>query len=214
MIDDQQVKSLLELYFIIRDTPAWLGYCVDAELTQEELEYLEKCADKFQAYQPEKEANKAFDFIDKEGGLDIYECESNDEKIKLLTKKINELWNDLDEAHSKGFAPLDLIVKRNMSQLKQWEKIRNSLRSHEIFSPIMRGTLSEQEILKARETPLNMVVGDDKRIPCPFHNGTDKNFSIHGRYGHCFVCGEWCDAIKWLMRIEGKSFVEAVMILN
>jgi len=47
---------------------------------------------------------------------------------------------------------------------------------------------------------------------CPFHHEKTPSFSINSSKGfyHCFGCGESGDAIKFVQKFEGLSFVEAV----
>ncbi len=47
---------------------------------------------------------------------------------------------------------------------------------------------------------------------CPFHREKTPSFSIVPAKGfwHCFGCGEHGDAIDWVVRVEGVSFVEAL----
>ena len=54
--------------------------------------------------------------------------------------------------------------------------------------------------------------GSSKMASCPFHQDKKPSFSINDAKGfyHCFSCGESGDAIKFVERMEGLSFVEAV----
>ena len=54
--------------------------------------------------------------------------------------------------------------------------------------------------------------GSSKMASCPFHQDKTPSFSINDAKGfyHCFSCGESGDAIKFVERMEGLSFVEAV----
>lgn len=56
------------------------------------------------------------------------------------------------------------------------------------------------------------VAGSSKKACCPFHHEKTPSFSINETKGyyHCFGCGEHGDAIKFVMKYEGLSFVEAV----
>ena len=54
--------------------------------------------------------------------------------------------------------------------------------------------------------------GADYRGPCPFHGGTNRNFTVipkKGRY-FCFVCHESGDAFSWFMKRLGMSYPDAV----
>ena len=54
--------------------------------------------------------------------------------------------------------------------------------------------------------------GSSLKACCPFHNEKTPSFNINVAKGfyHCFGCGESGDAIKFVMKQEGLSFVEAV----
>jgi DNA primase len=54
--------------------------------------------------------------------------------------------------------------------------------------------------------------GSDYRGPCPFHGGTNRNFTVipkKGRY-YCFVCHESGDVFSWFMKRQGMSYPDAV----
>lgn len=56
------------------------------------------------------------------------------------------------------------------------------------------------------------IAGASKKACCPFHHEKTPSFNINDTKGfyHCFGCGESGDAIKFVMKYEGLSFVEAV----
>jgi DNA primase len=54
--------------------------------------------------------------------------------------------------------------------------------------------------------------GSDYRGPCPFHGGTNRNFTVipkKGRY-YCFVCHESGDVFSWFMKRHGMDYPTAV----
>ena len=54
-------------------------------------------------------------------------------------------------------------------------------------------------------------VGSVWRGPCPFHQGTNANFSVvPGRGYTCFVCGEKGTVFTFVQKRLGMSFPEAV----
>ena len=54
-------------------------------------------------------------------------------------------------------------------------------------------------------------VGSVWRGPCPFHQGTNANFSVQPRGGYtCFVCGEKGSVFTFVQKRLGMSFAEAV----
>jgi DNA primase len=56
--------------------------------------------------------------------------------------------------------------------------------------------------------------GSDYRGPCPFHQGTRRNFSVvpAKHLYHCFVCGESGDVFKFLQKRLGLEWPEAVKL--
>ena len=52
------------------------------------------------------------------------------------------------------------------------------------------------------------------RIPCPIHNGTDRNLLLHPDHFYCFVCNEGGDAIRLVRHIFGCDFMTALKRLN
>lgn len=77
--------------------------------------------------------------------------------------------------------------------------------------------------LKSRLT-LSSVVGRRVKLTkkgreyeglCPFHNEKTPSFTVNDDKGfcHCFGCGAHADVIQFVMRTEGRDFIEAVEIL-
>ncbi|HEX6575415.1 MAG TPA: DNA primase [Gemmatimonadaceae bacterium] len=58
--------------------------------------------------------------------------------------------------------------------------------------------------------------GSDFRGPCPFHQGTRRNFSVvpAKHLYHCFVCGESGDVFKFLQKRLGLEWPEAVKLVG
>ena len=54
--------------------------------------------------------------------------------------------------------------------------------------------------------------GTSRKACCPFHNEKTPSFNINVTKGfyHCFGCGEHGDAIKFVQKMDGLTFVEAV----
>ncbi len=57
-------------------------------------------------------------------------------------------------------------------------------------------------------------VGTDFRGPCPFHQGTHRNFSVSPKRHiyHCFVCGEGGDVFTFLQKRLGIDWPQAVRL--
>lgn len=58
--------------------------------------------------------------------------------------------------------------------------------------------------------------GSDYRGPCPFHQGTRRNFSVvpAKHLYHCFVCGESGDVFKFLTKRLGVDWPQAVRMVG
>src|SRR5215217_7546078 len=57
--------------------------------------------------------------------------------------------------------------------------------------------------------------GSSFRGPCPFHHGTNANFSVTSRGGYnCFVCGEKGDVFTFFQKHLGMDFVSAVKLVG
>ena len=56
------------------------------------------------------------------------------------------------------------------------------------------------------------TAGASKKACCPFHHEKTPSFNINESRGyyHCFGCGESGDAIKFVQKMEGLTFVEAL----
>ena len=60
------------------------------------------------------------------------------------------------------------------------------------------------------------TAGAAKKACCPFHHEKTPSFVINETRGyyHCFGCGESGDAIKFVQKMDGLTFVEAVRKLE
>lgn len=54
----------------------------------------------------------------------------------------------------------------------------------------------------------------NKRVRCPFHNGTDRNCGVKDDFIHCFVCGESADQIGFVQKYFSLNFSDAVSKIN
>ena len=54
--------------------------------------------------------------------------------------------------------------------------------------------------------------GSDYRGPCPYHGGTNRNFTVIPKKGrfYCFVCHESGDVFSWFMKRHGMDYPTAV----
>ena len=70
----------------------------------------------------------------------------------------------------------------------------------------IRERVGMAEIAKhyAGETPVQ------NRIPCPFHNGRDRNLALYPEGYKCYVCGAHGDAVSFVRQLTGLDFIGAV----
>ena len=87
----------------------------------------------------------------------------------------------------------------------------------------MAGRIRDEDIAAVRErSPIDEVVGEYLQLKnagggslkglCPFHEEKTPSFNVTPARGlfYCFSCSEGGDAIKFVQKIDGLSFVEAV----
>lgn len=78
------------------------------------------------------------------------------------------------------------------------------------YASEIKATVKMPELLRFYGFTLNAK----NRMPCPFHNGKDDNFSVRDDYYHCFVCGEKGDIFNFMQKLYELSFTEALAKLN
>src|SRR5688572_24267459 len=87
----------------------------------------------------------------------------------------------------------------------------------------MAGLIKDEDIQLVRErakidevveqyVTLRNAGGGSRKGLCPFHDEKSPSFNVRPAQGyyHCFGCGVGGDSIKFLMEIEGLTFVESV----
>src|ERR1051326_2268982 len=85
------------------------------------------------------------------------------------------------------------------------------------------GRIRDEDIALVRErSPIDEVVGEYLQLRnagggslkglCPFHDEKTPSFNVTPARGlfYCFSCAEGGDAIRFVQKIDGLSFVEAV----
>lgn len=109
---------------------------------------------------------------------------------------------------------LNKMLDKERREIRRWKSYRSILegRRH-------TGAISESDIEAARNTDIVQVVSQKVELrktngayfgKCPFHNEDTASFYIKNNFYHCFGCGESGDTIKFLMKTEGISFIDAV----
>lgn len=84
-----------------------------------------------------------------------------------------------------------------------------------------RDYINYAEVIKSKvsvpsvvEMYLSTVKAVHNRIPCPIHNGTDRNLLLHQDHFYCFVCNEGGDVIRLVRHIFQCDFKTALARLN
>ena len=95
--------------------------------------------------------------------------------------------------HGLGSAPWPGLIKDEDIQL-----VRERARIDEVIEPV-------RHLRKS-------AGGGSRKGLCPFHDEKSPSFNVRPAQGyyHCFGCGVGGDAIKFLLEIEGITFVESV----
>jgi len=81
----------------------------------------------------------------------------------------------------------------------------------------IEGSLTEEQIERAKNAPLSKVTGNESRTRCPTHHGhnpTSFYVDHQKNYWFCHSCSKGGNAISFLMEKEKKSFKEAVLMLQ
>jgi len=212
MIDDNTKDNLFDIYFIIRKKSGWLADCLGAGYTKEDIEFLESLDDEFSSYDSSRDLKEFEKSIEREGGNDLLEI-SDEDKLKELHKKIFIILEYYRKLFKEDGEYINRLFYLKNSKLDEYKKLATLIRGKQIYKDHPEG-ITEREISIAKEFPLSRLLGKEGRIPCPFHVGDNNNFLINENYGYCFKCGEWADSIKWLMKIDGLNFVDAVKKLS
>ena len=59
---------------------------------------------------------------------------------------------------------------------------------------------------------VGLPLTSDNKVSCPFHDDSEPSCAIYPDHFHCFGCGERGSRLDWLMRVEGMTATEAVVL--
>ena len=79
------------------------------------------------------------------------------------------------------------------------------------YAAVVKSKVSVPSVVSRYLSTVKVV---HNRIPCPIHNGTDRNLLLHQDHFYCFVCGEGGDVIRLVRHIFQCSFTDALKRLN
>jgi hypothetical protein len=54
----------------------------------------------------------------------------------------------------------------------------------------------------------------DNKVCCPFHEEAMPSCTVYADHWHCFGCGEHGNRIDWLVRVEGLTVAEAIVLIK
>ncbi len=205
-------KSLVHFWQLTHNRPGWMFFLKDrVGLDRGDWEFLSDLDDDFN--QKVKRGHYKKDLE----AFGVSREWVKDRRTAYLEKGISDLTKEIFKIEDEIAIMRDrdeplfgrLMLKKPLEGLRnRRDKMRRELVNMENTCG-----LTEEQIERARQFPMTELIGK-KRIPCPIHQGKDKNMGAKGNFAHCFVCGVTLDAIGWLMKVEHKSFVEAVKELS
>lgn len=214
---------LVYLWECQRDKCGWLSHIMKyLDPTEKQLEYIQEVDDEFQQRKREGPpgCSEAISAAIKEVPLESrremrlrYLRWSEDglkERLSSIRVEARGLQGNREFEEKLLFA----VTNSRMLTDKLWQtgeeiKRMSTIDKDEEFQ------LMPDEIERAKAFPIEKLLGKKRgeRIPCHFHGGKDKNMLLKG-YGYCFVCSKNIDSLNWLVKVEGRTFREAVKELS
>lgn len=207
--------ALQDLHDNFSKENGWLTKLIDAAMvTGEEIHYLE-WLDDGKAH-GDKNVKLLENEVEREGGVDIYFLETDQEKIDLVCKKISAIELAYEDAIKKDLPTLEKQLILWTNGYDKLRKLRNKIRARMVHTKYPESmSVTELDIVTAREFPLDELVevNRQKMMLCPFHADKSPSFYVKGGWGYCFSCGKSCDAIGYQMEVRGMKFVDAIKSL-
>ena len=143
-------------------------------------------------------------------------------RVKIINEHVEEehryFWEDLDAGYFQEYYVIDEWLKY---WIRQYEKVLENTKDKEwteYKEEIQSGKLSEDDIEKARQYPIEDLYSGNLRKSgtrlagkCPFHEERTPSFFIfqENRW-YCFSCNEGGDAIDFIRKLKDLDFTEAV----
>lgn len=215
------MKTSFDVWRLVNHVPGWVQkMAVKANLSERDVVDLERTADEWDGYL--EEIQNGMNSMRKDYPFDIWRFDTDEEIIAHLSKLI-------DQAHQENErlakADIDYATRKVVMMIRDvqgMEKLRRKVRARQVHKTqpdSMR--LTEYEIVRAREFPLERLLEEQgveisraNKIICPFHPDRNPSMWVKNGWGYCHSCGESCDSIKWLTKVRGVRFVDAVRSLQ
>jgi hypothetical protein len=222
----------IELYYFLRNKPGWFNFLSLLGNSQEKIKEYEEFDEERKRLDNEEEKcyrwnisldgkRNEFEFIT-EIQKDMPEMilENKKNEIETLTKKLEAILKRIEEMQWKGIAPwwIKLITEINNPEaiVKQIKELKKDIYFIENKNKSLEEQIDEQDIIRAKEYPMENLIQVDKRGfgPCPYHQEKTPSFYIKKNFGYCFGCGKSVDTIQLIMDTKGISFIDAVKFLK
>lgn len=141
---------------------------------------------------------------------------SPEDELPELCADIADIEQIYDRMARMGSPYMDRALMLLATDYERKKKLRNRLQARLRHTVYAEDSVTDDDIEKARSVPLESIVQvpRTKMVHCPFHNDKNPSFWIANGFGYCHSCNEWADSIKWVMKVENKTFLEAVKSLR
>ena len=210
-------QSAFDVWRLVNHIPGWVWKIQKAaKLTDDQVRSIEKIDDEWAGYFAE--VRKGVQTFANEYPFGLWEAETDEDRISILSKLINEAYADYEALSRDG---VDYATRKSILAVRDvegMERLRRKIRARQVHKTEPDATrLTEWDISRAREFPIEKLLYEDgveirrdSKIICPFHPDRSPSMWIKNGWGYCHSCGASCDSIKWLMKVRGMRFHEAV----
>ncbi len=214
-------ETCFDVWRLAGHVPGWVWKMQEKDgLNDSQVRDLERAADEWDGYQ--ENIQRGLDSMRKDYPFDIWKFETDDEIIAHLSKLIDEAHEEYEKLAKADVDYATRKVVMMMRDVEGMERLRRKVRARQVHKTqpdFMQ--LTEFEIARAREFPLDRLLQEQgveinraSKILCPFHDDRNPSMWVKNGWGYCHSCGESCDSIKWLMKVRGVEFVDAVRSLQ
>jgi len=226
------MNYLTELWIRYRNFPGYQSFLYGMGIRDfEELdvldESLQNILDESKEYYEDIELPKikeALDLMKSDIGEDAIReirVQSMKEELSLTESILNGANARYEERYRMGMPMNVRLVLLDMAEPEKLERkikrLRNSLNILENWDKIKEGEITEDQIMTARDYPIDRLIQLDSRgfCKCPFHNDTNPSMSLWKKKNllHCFSCMHTSDTIDLIMKLNNRGFVDAVKFL-
>lgn len=143
--------------------------------------------------------------------------------LKAMIKEYTQVFHGLRQEYLQ-------VKRREASWINDWlleliekqaDRTFRKIQSCKIQLEILKGTredtLTDDMIQRAREYPIERILGIDntrRLVQCIAHDDKHPSMSIAKNFAHCFSCGYTADTIAVYRHLNSCGFKEAVLALQ